>query len=70
MAISGQIAKAIENSSMIRKMFEEGARRIQKFGAENVFDFSIGNPVFEPPVEVRKSLLKLLQSDETGFWIR
>lgn len=52
---------------MIRKMFEEGIRRMEKYGAENVFDFSIGNPVFEPPVEVKESLLKLIQSDEKGM---
>ncbi len=67
MAISKQIESAVKNSSMIRKMFEEGARRIQKYGAENVFDFSIGNPIFEPPPELKQSLLKILQSEEKGM---
>lgn len=66
MTISKQIEKAISGSSMIRQMFEEGARRIKEFGAENVFDFSIGNPVFEPPVEVKEALLQLIQSEEKG----
>ena len=33
-----------ENSSWIRKMFEEGAKMKAEFGADKVFDFSIGNP--------------------------
>lgn len=66
MSISQQITEAIENSSLIRKMFEEGNRRKQQFGADKVFDFSIGNPIFEPPPEVRESLLQLLQSEEKG----
>lgn len=66
MPISKNIASAVENSSLIRKMFEEGNRRIQLYGRENVFDLSIGNPVFEPPPELKQALLKLVQSDEKG----
>ena len=66
MAISKKMESAIENSSLIRKMFEEGDRRKKEFGDENVFDFSIGNPVFEPPPEVTKQLIQLLQADEKG----
>ncbi len=66
MGISKQIEAAVKGSSMIRKMFEEGTRRIKLYGAENVFDFSIGNPVFEPPEEVKKALLDLIQSDIRG----
>lgn len=66
MAISKQMETAVAGSSMIRKMFEEGARRVKEFGAENVFDFSIGNPIFEPPPEVRQSLIKLLEDNEPG----
>lgn len=67
MSISEQIASSIAGGSMIRKMFEEGARRIKEFGAENVFDFSIGNPVFEPPKEVRETLIQLLEDDSPGM---
>ncbi|MFH2132606.1 MAG: pyridoxal phosphate-dependent aminotransferase [bacterium] len=66
MGISAQIESSIQNSSMIRKMFEEGDRRRQLYGNDKVFDFSIGNPVFEPPPEVKQNLLKLIQSDEKG----
>ncbi len=36
-------------SSAIRRMFEEGAALKKRYGAEQVFDFSIGNPDLEPP---------------------
>lgn len=66
MAISRKMESAIENSSLIRKMFEEGDRRKKEFGEKNVFDFSIGNPIFEPPPAVKQSLIELLQKDEKG----
>jgi len=66
MGISTEIETSIASSSMIRKMFEEGDRRRQLYGEENVFDFSIGNPIFEPPAEVQKNLEKLIQSDDKG----
>jgi aspartate aminotransferase len=47
--ISKKIAKQMEASSWIRKMFETGAELKQKYGAENVFDFSLGNPDVPPP---------------------
>jgi len=67
MTISKKIELAVKSSSLIRKMFEEGIRRIKKYGAENVFDLSIGNPVFEPPLEVKEALLSMAKSDDKGF---
>lgn len=64
MTISKSILSSIESSSWIRKMFEEGAKRKALYGADKVFDLSIGNPVFEPPEEVTNSLIRLLK--ETG----
>ena len=49
MTISRNIEKIIAGSSFIRKMFEEGARLKTEFGAENVYDFSLGNPNVPPP---------------------
>ena len=49
MAISKKVNGFMENSSWIRKMFEEGIRLKNEFGEENVFDLSLGNPVIEPP---------------------
>ena len=50
------ISKAMEpflaGSSQIRAMFEEGKKMAKIYGAENVYDFSIGNPGLKPPQEV------------------
>ncbi len=37
-------------------MFEEGKQMADKYGAENVFDFSIGNPNVPAPKEVQRRL--------------
>ena len=49
MAISRRVQKFMESASWIRRMFEQGAELKQKHGAENVYDFSLGNPDLEPP---------------------
>ena len=58
------IAKKMESfvagSSLIRAMFEESKKMAEKFGAENVFDFSLGNPAFPPPAAVKESIAKHL----------
>lgn len=62
MAVAKKIQTAMEKSSWIRKMFEEGIVRKAKYGAENVFDFSLGNPNLEPPARF-KEVLKGLAGD-------
>ncbi len=47
--ISSKIAAYMETGSWIRRMFEEGNELKRQVGAENVFDFSLGNPMGEPP---------------------
>jgi aspartate aminotransferase len=59
MAISKKMNEFAQTSSWIRKMFEEGARLKAEFGAENVFDFSLGNPDLSPPPEFQKTLVEL-----------
>ncbi|OQY22197.1 MAG: aspartate aminotransferase [Desulfobacteraceae bacterium 4572_35.2] len=67
MAISTKIQNCIEQSSWIRKMFEQGAQLRQKFGAENVFDFTIGNPSVEPPQAFHDELKKIANNPELGM---
>ena len=66
MAISKKMNDFARSSSWIRKMFEEGARLKAEFGAENVFDFSLGNPDLPPPPEFQKTLISLAQKDTPG----
>ena len=58
--ISKKIKDLVESPSagVIRKMFEEGAVLKQKFGAENVYDFSLGNPDLDPPAKVIEAISK------------
>lgn len=54
--ISDSMEPQVGNSSMIRKMFEAGNELRKKFGNENVFDFSLGNPDLPPPPEAKAAL--------------
>ena len=45
-----------KNSSVIRKMFEEGIALKKQYGDDNVFDFSLGNPDLDPPEKVVKAI--------------
>jgi aspartate aminotransferase len=66
MTVSKKIEGFIEKSSWIRKMFEEGIARVEKYGAENVFDFSLGNPNLEPPDSLREILREFANNPEPG----
>jgi aspartate aminotransferase len=65
--ISHQIAEQMSRGSLIRKMFEEGNRLKQQYGADQVFDFSLGNPDLEPPNEVQQALKDLVNNPEPGL---
>jgi aspartate aminotransferase len=60
MAISQKIKEKMEKGSFIRKMFEEGDKLKAKHGQENVFDFSLGNPNLDPPDQVNRRLIEIL----------
>ena len=66
MSVSNKINEAIERSSWIRKMFEEGAKRKAEYGADNVFDFSLGNPNLEPPVKLNQVIENLVRDSAPG----
>lgn len=63
--ISKTITTQLQNSSWIRKMFEEGNRLKAIHGSDNVYDFSLGNPDLEPPIEVTMAF-KEIAADQTG----
>jgi aspartate aminotransferase len=64
--ISKQIVENLKNASWIRAMFEEGNKLKAIHGAENVYDFSIGNPEVEPPREVFDSLREIAEDRTPG----
>lgn len=65
--ISGKMKPLVENNSVIRVMFEEGKRLAAIYGAENVYDFSLGNPNVPAPPEVEKAILDTLKEEESTF---
>ncbi|MFP3041083.1 pyridoxal phosphate-dependent aminotransferase [Treponema primitia] len=66
MAIAKGVKNALSSSSMIRKMFEEGNLLKKQYGADKVFDFSLGNPDVEPPPAFHRVFLRLAQEDAEG----
>ncbi len=56
MTIAQKINTIMVQSSWIRKMFEEGANLKAQYGADKVFDFSLGNPNIPPPDKFRETL--------------
>jgi aspartate aminotransferase len=67
MAISKKMNEFAKRSSWIRKMFEEGAKMKAQYGAENVFDFSLGNPDLPPPPEFQQKLEELAGDKTPGL---
>ena len=66
MTIAKHIEVILSKSSWIRKMFEEGARLKAIHGAENVYDFSLGNPNLDPPEAFNTILKTLLDQEAPG----
>ncbi|MEW5774262.1 MAG: pyridoxal phosphate-dependent aminotransferase [Thermodesulfobacteriota bacterium] len=65
--LSSQVSGYLERASWIRKMFEEGARLKAEFGADKVYDFSLGNPDLPPPAAVGKGLADLAKAADKPF---
>jgi aspartate aminotransferase len=66
MTISKKIKNIIAGASFIRKMFEEGAELKAKFGPENVYDFSLGNPNVPPPEKFHEILRETVSTCGLG----
>ena len=62
--ISKKMENMVANSSAIRAMFEEGNRLAKIYGAENVYDFSLGNPNVPAPEAVKKAMIDILNEED------
>lgn len=62
--IAEKMIPFVQNNSAIRTMFEEGNRLKKKYGADKVFDFSLGNPSVPAPDCVREAIIDLVNSEE------
>lgn len=61
--ISEKMKSYVQGSSAIRAMFEEGKKLAEKYGEENVYDFSLGNPNVPAPAEVKRAIQEILEED-------
>lgn len=62
--IAEKMQNMVKNSSAIRAMFEEGNRLAKIYGAENVFDFSLGNPNVPAPQAVKDAIVEILNEED------
>ncbi|MCX5816406.1 MAG: pyridoxal phosphate-dependent aminotransferase [Proteobacteria bacterium] len=67
MIVSHKIKKQMEETGWIRRMFEEGINMKKRYGDENVYDFSLGNPDVEPPEQLKQSLIDILTHPTAGM---
>ena len=51
--------------SVIRELFEYGKKRKSEIGAENVYDFSLGNPSVEAPLQVNEGIKRLVDEESS-----
>ena len=65
--ISEKMKGFVQNNSVIRAMFEEGRIMAAKFGEENVYDFSLGNPSVEPPKEISEAIVRIATQEKPNF---
>ena len=62
--ISEKMKPYVKNNSAIRMMFEKGNRLRAKYGADKVFDFSLGNPSVPAPDSVREAIIELVNTTD------
>ena len=67
MTIAVKIGESLTNASFIRKMFDQGEELRKLYGAENVYDFTLGNPDLEPPAALEERLRELVNHPRPGM---
>ena len=67
MFMSEKIRKGMESGSWIRKMFDEGNIMKKRYGADKLFDLTLGNPMVEPPEAFFVELKKLANNPVPGM---
>lgn len=65
--ISESIARQLSASSLIREMFEKGNALRREFGADRVYDFSLGNPDLPAPDEIRRQLIAAAEKNDHAY---
>ena len=64
--LAESVSGYLENASWIRRMFEAGGQLKARYGAENVYDFSLGNPDLPAPAAVGEGLRRFAVGARTA----
>ena len=56
------------NKSVIRELYEYGKQRAERFGEENVYDFSIGNPNIPAPESVNETIKRITDLPDSHLY--
>ncbi|MBR2132151.1 MAG: pyridoxal phosphate-dependent aminotransferase [Oscillospiraceae bacterium] len=51
--------------SCIRELFDYGMRKAKEIGADNVYDYSIGNPSVPAPAAVKEAILEIMEKQSS-----
>ena len=62
--ISEKMKGYVANSSVIRAMFEEGKKMAAIYGADHVYDFSLGNPNVPAPDAVKEAIIDIVTNED------
>lgn len=65
--IAEKMKPFLQNNSAIRAMFEEGKRLASIYGADKVYDFSLGNPNVPAPAEFKDAIIEILEQENPVF---
>ena len=65
--LTDEVKGFLSNSSMIRRMFEAGIELKKQYGADKVYDFSLGNPDLPPPPEIKAAMTELAAVSDQPF---
>ena len=61
--IAKRLRRSLDTSVCIRDIFEEAKKMAAVYGAENIFNFTIGNPSVEPPAIVNEAMKEVLDRE-------
>lgn len=64
MSLARTMESLMAGNSVIRKMFEMGQEMAKNYGKDQVYDFSLGNPVAPVPYEVKNAIISLLENQD------
>ena len=65
--ISEKMKGFVAGSSAIRAMFEEGKKMAAKYGADHVYDFSLGNPNVPAPEAVKTAVIDIITGEDPVY---